>query len=671
MRMPQTARRTALSLAILAAALIPGCASLRSGPASPLRLLVMDPLAAELSCPCVEGHAQRNYTRLAAFLGKRLGRRVDMVFAESLADGATKLGGAPALVIGKRTTVRFDAAATGMRMRAIAALTGKDGRTDLTGLFVVRSADPARAVADLKGRSIVFGPVDAEEKRAAALDALRVAGVPLPDTVDWRTGCNEAAVAVVERDADAAVISSYALALLTGCNAIEAGELRVIGSTRRVPFITVFAGPAMPARDIPRVQAVLDAVSTDAALLKVMESRDGFVPLPASWTDWRGPGRLGLSADVPYSLPAGAQQVWRAPMTGLGLAGIAATGRRVVVADKSKDGRRDVWRCLDADSGKQLWTVEYGAPDEMDYSNSPRANPVIHGRDVFLLGAFGDLICADLGSGTVRWRRNIVQEFGAELVTWGMCAAPLLVDDKLIVNPGAPKASLAALDLRSGKTLWQTPGGQAAYSPFIVGRFGGVRQIVGYDATTLGGWDPDTGRRLWTHRPPEDGDFNVPTPVPVGDKLLLATENNGTRLHGFDAKGRLVAKPLAVNPDLAPDTTTPVALGGLIFGSSGGSLFCLDTSDGLKTLWSHDDDLFMDHASLIGGNGRLLVMTIEGDLQLVAADRKRYRLIGSQNVFGADADEEVWSHPALVGNHLYIRGADAVVSILLTDVKAR
>jgi outer membrane protein assembly factor BamB/ABC-type phosphate/phosphonate transport system substrate-binding protein len=669
--MPKIARRTVLLLLSLATVFVVGCVSLRSGPPAPLRLIVMDPLAAELSCPCVEGHAQRNYTRLTAFLGKQLGRPIDMVFAESLAGGTRKLGAAPALVIGKRATVQFDAASTGTRLRPIAALTGKDGRTDLTGLFVVRSADPAKAIADLKGRSVVFGAVDADEKRVAALDALRSAGLPLPDTIDWRTGCNEAAIAVVEKDADAAVISSYALALLTGCNAIEAGELRVIGRTRPVPFITVFAGPAMPAHDIPRVRAALDAVSSDAALLKVMESRDGFVPLPVPWMDWRGPDRLGLSDAVPGSLPAGVQQVWRTPMTGLGLSGIAATSRRVVVADKSKDGRRDVWRCLDADSGKQLWSVEYDAVGEMDYSNSPRANPVIHGRDVFLLGAFGDLICADLGSGTVRWRRNIVQEFGAELLTWGMCAAPLVVDGKLIVNPGAPKASLAALDLRTGKTLWQTPGGQAAYSPFIVGRFGGVRQIVGYDADSLGGWAPDTGRRLWTHRPPEDGDFNVPTPVPVGDKLLLATENNGTRLHAFDAKGRLIAKPLAINPDLAPDTTTPVVLDGLVFGSSDGSLFCLDANDGLKTLWSQEDDLFMDHASFIGGNGRLLVMTIEGELQLVAADRKRYRLLGSQNVFGADIDEEVWSHPALVGNRLYIRGAGAAVCILLTNVKAR
>ncbi|MBW3598872.1 MAG: hypothetical protein KY475_16560, partial [Planctomycetes bacterium] len=36
---------------------------------APLTMVVMDPLAAPLSCPCVEGYAQRKYEALAAHLG--------------------------------------------------------------------------------------------------------------------------------------------------------------------------------------------------------------------------------------------------------------------------------------------------------------------------------------------------------------------------------------------------------------------------------------------------------------------------------------------------------------------------------------------------------------------------------------------------------------------------
>src|SRR5207244_7778620 len=123
-------------------------------------------------------------------------------------------------------------------------------------------------------------------------------------------------------------------------------------------------------------------------------------------------------------------------------------------------------------------------------------------------------------------KKNILREFGAELVRWGMSASPLIVDGKLIVNPGAKKAAIVALDPADGKLVWQAPGKPAAYASFIAGRFGGIEQIVGYDAISLGGWDPATGRRLWFLFPPERGDFNVPTPVDLGGKLLLATENN-------------------------------------------------------------------------------------------------------------------------------------------------
>ena len=102
---------------------------------------------------------------------------------------------------------------------------------------------------------------------------------------------------------------------------------------------------------------------------------------------------------------------------------------------------------------------------------------------------------------------------------------------------------------------------------FIVSGLNGITQVVGYDAASLAGWDPQTGRRLWKLIPDYEGDFNVPTPIVVGNKLLVSTENNGTRLYGFDGAGRILPKPLALNEDLAPDTSTPVVCDGLLLGS--------------------------------------------------------------------------------------------------------
>ena len=285
---------------------------------------------------------------------------------------------------------------------------------------------------------------------------------------------------------------------------------------------------------------------------------------------------------------------------------------------------------------------------------------MIHGENVYLLGAFGDLHCVRLSDGAIVWKKNIVREYKARLVTWGMTSSPLVVDGRLIVNPGAIDASLVALDAATGKELWRTPGRRSAYASLIVGRFGGVRQIVGYDSASLGGWDIKTGRRLWTIRPPQDGDYNVPTPLALDGRLLVSTESNGTRLYEFDPGGAIRPTPVAQQSDYSPDANTPVAIDGLVFGCRG-DLFCLDAST-LKTLWTFSDKAFDDYVSFIAGSGRVLATTICGELILFAAAGDRCRVISRMKVFQKG---ETYSHPALVGGRLYLRGVDRICCVSL------
>ena len=79
--------------------------------AKPLSLIVMDPLAAPLSCPCVEGYAQRKYEVLAKHLESAVGKPVRVTFSESLSGALKKSGGEADLIIGKDSVVRADAAA--------------------------------------------------------------------------------------------------------------------------------------------------------------------------------------------------------------------------------------------------------------------------------------------------------------------------------------------------------------------------------------------------------------------------------------------------------------------------------------------------------------------------------------------------------------------------------
>jgi outer membrane protein assembly factor BamB len=260
---------------------------------------------------------------------------------------------------------------------------------------------------------------------------------------------------------------------------------------------------------------------------------------------------------------------------------------------------------------------------------------------------------------------NYYREYGGKLLPWGSSSPPLIVDEKLIINPGAPDASLVALDRKNGRLIWKSSGHAAAYSAFVSGEFAGRQQIVGYDSASLGGWDPDTGNRLWQHVPTEGSDFNVTTPLIFDSQLLLATENNGTRLHQFAKNGKPIDKPVMINPALAPDTCSPVIVGDRVFATAYGEMYCLDLKNNLKTVWVKEDDIFYDHSNVIGGNGRVLVWTQSGDLLLLDAAANKFSPLSRMRPFG-DSKVDSMSHPAIVGNRIYIRGPNEIACFKLS-----
>ena len=132
-------------------------------------LVVMDPLAAPLSCPCVEGYAQRKYEALAEHLESQLGEPVKLVFNEALTkalDGDA--GGRADIVIGKDSVVRADAQRAKLSLAAAGRLTDKQGSVHQHGLSVVPADDPAKSLTELAGYDIIFGPAECDEKHQAA-----------------------------------------------------------------------------------------------------------------------------------------------------------------------------------------------------------------------------------------------------------------------------------------------------------------------------------------------------------------------------------------------------------------------------------------------------------------------------------------------------------------------
>ena len=106
--------------------------------------------------------------------------------------------------------------------------------------------------------------------------------------------------------------------------------------------------------------------------------------------------------------------------------------------------------------------------------------------------------------------------------------------------------------------------------------------------------------------------------------------------------------------------STPVVIGRYLY-CVNHFLFCLDLESGLEEKWRLRDHAIGEYAAIIASPDRLLVIG-KGELLLMAADGEK-RIVSRQRVF--DQGVSLYSHPALVGDRLYIRGESTIRCIRL------
>lgn len=322
-----------------------------------------------------------------------------------------------------------------------------------------------------------------------------------------------------------------------------------------------------------------------------------------------------------------------------------------------------MFQCFDQQTGELRWQHLYAASGELDYGNSPRATPFLYEDVVYTLGAFGHVCCLDLETGFPYWQRDIATDFDSYDLVWGHSVSPIVVNDQLIIQPGGRRGFLAALDLDTGETLWKSGASKGGYSGMVTISKEGVSQVVTYDSASMGGWSLEDGRRLWTLVPPEKGDFNVPTVLVKGNRLLAATENNGTRWYSLNEAGKPGSKPMARNDDLAPDCHSPVISGGRIFGIWN-ELYALNATN-LKTEWSSNDDAFAGYASLIASPDRLLCLSEEGEVLLISTDGDSPQIVSRHQL--TPRTTRFLSHPAIAGKALFVRVDRSLKKFNLAD----
>jgi outer membrane protein assembly factor BamB len=385
------------------------------------------------------------------------------------------------------------------------------------------------------------------------------------------------------------------------------------------------------------------------------------------WPQWRGPNRDGWSADTGLlkEWPAGGPKLaWKAAGLGQGYAGVSVVGDRLYTMG-DKEGAGYVM-ALSAADGKILWSTKVGAPGSPDAPGwsypGPRCTPTVSGDLVFVLDAWGEMVCVSAADGREQWRKNFGQDFGGKPPTWGYSEAPLVDGEQAVVTPGGKNGAMVALDRKTGRLLWQAKDftDEAHYSSIIAAEIGGVRQYVQLTAASVVGIAAGDGRMLW--QAPRRGNVAViPTPIVAGN-LVYVTSGYNAGSHLFKVTpdaGKFAVEQVYANRAMANHHGGVVKVGEHLYGYSDSRGFACQNFQTGEIVWAEKEKIKKGCVSYADG---ALYFREEDSGTVVLVDpspagyRERGRLVQPDR-----AKEKAWPHPTIANGRLYLRDQDLLL----------
>lgn len=414
-------------------------------------------------------------------------------------------------------------------------------------------------------------------------------------------------------------------------------------------------------------------------LLSVLVSVVANGVLAQDWPQWRGPNRDATATgfNAPESWPKELTEKWKVTV-GDGVATPALVGDRLYVF--AREAGSEVLRCLDAETGKELWQDKHAAAGVSGAAagfSGPRSSPTVAEGKVVTIGVQGTLSCLDADSGKLLWRKD---DYRGSVPRFSTSSSPIVVDGLCIAQLGGDRSgAIIAYDLSTGAEKWKWEGDSPAYGSPVLMTINGTEAILAPTEQQMVAVSAADGELLW-QIPYTQGRYNAATPIVAGQTIIYAGPTRGMTAEKLVMKnGQLAAEELWSNPDNSLRFNTPVLRGDLLFGlSSLNSVFCVDAGTG-ETLWTAplSADPGGEGAQAAGGGGSrgrrggggsagygsvvnagsvLLALTPEGTLVFFEPSREEFKQLARYKV----ASGQTYAYPVAAGNNLYIKDGDSV-----------
>jgi outer membrane protein assembly factor BamB len=420
-----------------------------------------------------------------------------------------------------------------------------------------------------------------------------------------------------------------------------------------------------------------------------------------NWPQFRGPSGSGLgdgaNPPVQWDVAKGTNMAWTAEIPGLSVSSPVVWDDRIFVTtaissdpnqkwrtglygdtDSAPDRSSHQWKvlALDKKTGKVLWEQQayQGIPKTKRHPKSSQASPSPATDGKVVVAYFGsEGLFAYSVEGRLLWKKDLgLQNAGWFFdpdSEWGAASSPVIYKNSVIVQCDRQKDSfIAAFDLKDGKELWRTARAEIpAWGTPTIATAEGRSEMVTNGTRAIRGYDPDTGKELWTLGP--NSEITCTTPV-FGHGMIFVTAGYPPvqPIYGIKmgSKGDLTLKDGKDSSDaIAWSKKTggsylpsPILYGDYLYlVNNNGVLTAYEAKTGTRTYQQRVGPGGSFTASPIAGGGRLYIATEEGDVYVVKAGAQ-FELLAKNSV-----GEPVLATPALSGDLLLVRGAKHLFAI--------
>lgn len=382
-----------------------------------------------------------------------------------------------------------------------------------------------------------------------------------------------------------------------------------------------------------------------------------------NWSQWRGKNRDGISGvELPDSIQSDSlTEVWSKPLSP-SYSGPIVVGDMVFVTE-TIDSKFETVQALRRSDGTNVWTAKWKGAMNVPFFAAAngswiRSTPVYSKGKLFVAGMRDVFVCLDAKSGEEVWRVDFPAQTKSKLPSFGFVCSPMVDGDYVYVQAGGAFTKLSAKD---GSIVWQSlkdgggMGGSAFSSP-VIATIAGVRQAVVLTRNELVGVDLDEGKPLWQIPVKAFRGMNILTPSIYGDGVFTSTYGGTTQLFEVTAAangtdGLTVAQKW--NTPAQGYMSSPVIVDDHAYVHLRNQRFaCFDLKTGDEKWRSKT---YGKYASMIAARDKILALDQKGDLLMIKANPEKFELIDKRKV----ADDS-WAHVALTQDDVVVRDLQKV-----------